>query len=238
MRAELDFGRRGPSTNFHAAPGSRRRRLLPGIEEPLGDLLARNGDERAHPRGRRWYGTAIAAPAASRSEKSSSRKPRASPVTSPAMGCSASFVRVVARWAVSSKRSSRKTSSPSLSCHRAVSFLRSSTLCSLATRSATTPAMFHVEGALVGLGQVLQRERTHSRPRLPSRPDALRATSFPCTCAPQKVDLALIARFRPAMIGCFVPVDPTTPTASYERGRDIDPVSKTVLGVLARPGRD
>ena len=159
-----------------------------GIEEPLGDLLARNGDERAHPRGRRWYGTAIAAPAASRSEKSSSRKPRASPVTSPAMGCSASFVRVVARWAVSSKRSSRKTSSPSLSCHRAVSFLRSSTLCSLATRSATTPAMFHVEGALVGLGQVLQRERTHSRPRLPSRPDALRATSFPCTCAPQKVD--------------------------------------------------
>ena len=45
MRAELDFGRRGPSTNFHAAPGSRRRRLLPGIEEPLGDLLARNGDD-------------------------------------------------------------------------------------------------------------------------------------------------------------------------------------------------
>ena len=57
-------------------------------------------------------------------------------------------------------------------------------------------------------------------------------------CAPQKVDLALIARFRPTMIDCFVPVDPTTPPASYERGRDIDPVSKTVLGVLARPGRD
>ena len=26
------------------------------------------------------------------------------------------------------------------------------------------------------------------------------------TCAPQKVDPALIARFRPAMLGCFVPV--------------------------------
>ena len=34
------------------------------------------------------------------------------------------------------------------------------------------------------------------------------------TCALQKVDPALIARFRPAMLGCFVPVDPTTPPAS------------------------
>ena len=32
--------------------------------------------------------------------------------------------------------------------------------------------------------------------------------------APQKVDPALIARFRPAMLGCFAPVDPTTPPAS------------------------
>ncbi len=30
----------------------------------------------------------------------------------------------------------------------------------------------------------------------------------------KKVDPALIARFRPAMLGCFVPVDPTTPPAS------------------------
>ena len=35
------------------------------------------------------------------------------------------------------------------------------------------------------------------------------------TCAPQKVDPVLIARFRPAMIGrCFAPVDPTTPPMS------------------------
>ena len=34
------------------------------------------------------------------------------------------------------------------------------------------------------------------------------------TCTPQKVDPALIARFRPAMLDCFVPVDPTTPPAS------------------------
>ena len=33
-------------------------------------------------------------------------------------------------------------------------------------------------------------------------------------CAPQKVDPGLIARFGPAMLGCFVPVDPTTPPAS------------------------
>ena len=33
-------------------------------------------------------------------------------------------------------------------------------------------------------------------------------------CAPQKIDPALIARFRAAMLGCFVPVDPTTPPAS------------------------
>ena len=33
-------------------------------------------------------------------------------------------------------------------------------------------------------------------------------------CTPQKIDPALIARFRPAMLGCFVPVDPTTPPAS------------------------
>ena len=37
---------------------------------------------------------------------------------------------------------------------------------------------------------------------------------FPALCAPQKVDPALIARFRPAMLGCFVPVDLTTPPAS------------------------
>ena len=39
-----------------------------------------------------------------------------------------------------------------------------------------------------------------------------------CPCAPQKVDPALFARFRPATIGCSVPVDPTKPPASYERG--------------------
>ena len=33
-------------------------------------------------------------------------------------------------------------------------------------------------------------------------------------CAPQKVDPALIARFRPATIGCSVPVDPSVPPAS------------------------
>ena len=31
------------------------------------------------------------------------------------------------------------------------------------------------------------------------------------SCAPQKVDPALIARFRAAMLGCFLSVDPTTP---------------------------
>ena len=30
-------------------------------------------------------------------------------------------------------------------------------------------------------------------------------------CAPQEIDPALIARFRPAMIGCFAPIDTTTP---------------------------
>ena len=37
-------------------------------------------------------------------------------------------------------------------------------------------------------------------------------------CAPQKVDPALIAPFRPAMLGRFVPVDSTTPPVSYESG--------------------
>ena len=48
-------------------------------------------------------------------------------------------------------------------------------------------------------------------------------------CAPQKVGPALIARFKPAIIGCLVPVDPTTPPASYERGPggDISTASKT-----------
>ena len=34
------------------------------------------------------------------------------------------------------------------------------------------------------------------------------------TVVRKKVDPALIARFRPAMLGCFVPVDPTSPPAS------------------------
>ena len=34
------------------------------------------------------------------------------------------------------------------------------------------------------------------------------------SCAPKKVDLALIARFRAAMLGCFALVDPTPPPAS------------------------
>ena len=29
-------------------------------------------------------------------------------------------------------------------------------------------------------------------------------------CAPQKVDPVLIMRFRPAMLGCFAPIDLTT----------------------------
>ena len=48
-------------------------------------------------------------------------------------------------------------------------------------------------------------------------------------CTPQKVGPALIARFKPAMIGRLVPVDPTTPLASYEcgPGGDISTASKT-----------
>ena len=47
-----------------------------------------------------------------------------------------------------------------------------------------------------------------------------RKTSGPANsgCAPQKVDPALIAPFRPAMLGRFVPVDSTTPPVSYESG--------------------
>jgi len=109
--------------------------------------------------------TAIAAPAASRSEKSSPRKPRASRVTSPAMGCSASFVRVVARWAVSAKRSSRK---------------RRAHLCPVVARPRSCARQLCVvwrpevrqhrrrsrRRRARPLGQVLQREGAHSRPRL------------------------------------------------------------------------
>ena len=34
---------------------------------------------------------------------------------------------------------------------------------------------------------------------------------------------ALIARLRPAMLGCFVPIDPTMLLASYERGEAREP---------------
>ena len=44
-----------------------------------------------------------------------------------------------------------------------------------------------------------------------SRYQAKYSSCCPC-CAPQKVDPALIARVRPAAIGCFVPADPTMPS--------------------------
>ena len=55
-------------------------------------------------------------------------------------------------------------------------------------------------------------------------------------CAPQKVDPALIARFRPAMISCFAAIDLTTPPASYELGEAPSGqtiVKPTVLGPVA-----
>ena len=42
-------------------------------------------------------------------------------------------------------------------------------------------------------------------------------------CAPQKVDPALIMRFKPAMVGCFLPVDPTAPPASQKYGETRSP---------------
>ena len=47
-----------------------------------------------------------------------------------------------------------------------------------------------------------------------SSPSATILARFDFPCTPQKVDPALIARLRAAMLGCFVPVDPTTPPAS------------------------
>ena len=45
-----------------------------------------------------------------------------------------------------------------------------------------------------------------------------RSSAASAGCAPQKIDPALIARFRATMLGCFVPVDATKPSASLERG--------------------
>ena len=67
------------------------------------------------------------------------------------------------------------------------------------------------------------------------RPDFERRSSF-VDCAPQKVDPALIARFRPAMISCFAPINPTRPPASYERGEAPSGqtiVKPTALGPVA-----
>ena len=58
-------------------------------------------------------------------------------------------------------------------------------------------------------------------------------------CAPQKVEPALIARFGPAMLGCFVPVDPTTPPARLGTwgGSLMRLFSNIWLIVLAPPSR-
>ena len=67
------------------------------------------------------------------------------------------------------------------------------------------------------------------------QPDFERRSSF-VDCAPQKVDPALIARFRPAMISCFAPINPTRPPASYERGEAPSGqtiVKPTALGPVA-----